>query len=663
MEKKLSPEQVQLIKANRDQLERKALFTPCVSKEHLKLWIKRYLGLDMPDAIVCDDDVTNPPSNSSPMDLLWEIYTKALDGTDEKFQRVLAYAARDSFKTLSASILEVLCLFHLRRDVAHMAAIESQAQKAASYVGRYLQRPLLRDFVEGNNKREIRVLRYEDQDGNVITPREWESMDGVDQIRYEPISNYIKIIIATLAGANSEHVSFMVLDELDLAPPAPVEEAKMIPAPGQVKGELPITFMTSTRKFAFGLVQKELDKAAQDPDNNLQVRHWNIIDVTKPCPPERHLPEEPKIKIYYSERYLKSISEEEWSLLSIEERAHYYEAEGFVGCLKKCSLFSACRGRLATKQSSTSKMLKPIPHTINLFKSVSPEHGKAQLLCWKPSSEGLIYPYFNRERHMLSAAQMAEKITGDIYPPSFNKGNLVQLMISRGVEFHSGMDFGFTHNWAVVTAARDGHRAFVFDVIAIPGLELMEKIEMFKSRLGILDPMTYPDPAYPSDIKSFKRYGVKCKNFAKDVHGGIEAVRTKLMPGLGKEPEIYFLKGDAGCDLLAQRLSQYHWKVDAESKPTDIPDDDQDDECDALRYLCQNLFGNKTRFMASVSPQSGPETQGVIPELYYKEAVRAPTTQTWLSEKIRELTGSHLSDDPVPGGTLRGKRGSFIFDV
>ncbi|WNM70314.1 terminase large subunit [Myxococcus phage Mx1] len=662
----LTPEQIEAVLAQREAIERKALFTPCTSKAHLKLWIKRYLGIDLPDVIVCDDDVTNPPSNSSPMDLIWEIYEKALDGTDEKAQEFLAYAARDSFKTLSASILEVLCLFHLRRDVAHMAAIEPQAQKAASYVAKYLQRPLLRDFVSGNNKREIRVLRYEDKNGNVLSEDEWDALDQRDQSRYEPVSNYMKIIIATLAGANSEHVSFMVLDELDLAPEGPVEEAKMIPAPGQVRGELPITFMTSTRKFAIGLVQKEIEKAQKDPQNHLQIRHWNLIDVTQRCPPERHLPDEPKQTIYYSESTLRSITEPEWELKTAEEQAKFFKAEGYAGCLTNCSLFAVCRGRLATKQTCTSKMLKPIPHTTTMFKKVSPDRAKAQLMCWKPSSEGLIYPHFNYSRHMLTAYEMAEKITGEKFPKAFNKADLIQLMINRRMEFHSGMDFGYTHNWAVVTGGLDGNRLFVFDVIAIAELELMEKIEVFKSKLSYLNPMVYPDPAYPADIKTFKRHGARCKNFVKDVLGGIEAVRAKVMPGLNKEPEIYFLAGDEGCQLLAERMAQYHWKIDANERPTMVPDDKDDDECDALRYLCQNLFSPKGRVVAALAPTGAgaamydpafPMGQQQVPGMFQGERTVQPGVDNWMQHKIQEATGGVVQEEK-----RSGRKGSFVFD-
>lgn len=684
----LSAAQLEYIAKNREQLERRALFATCLSKQHLHSWIKRYLKIDVPDTIVCDDDVTTPPSNSTPMDLIWEIYSKALDGSDEKFQRVLAYAARDSFKTLSASILEILCLFHLRRDVAHMAAIEQQAQKCASYVSRYLQFPYLRDYVSGNNKREIRITRYEDNDGNILTPSEFEDLTPSEQRKFEHISHYMKIVIATMAGANSEHVSFMVLDELDLAPAGPVEEAKMIPAPGQVRGELPITFMTSTRKFAIGLVQGELDKAARDKDYNLQVRHWNLIDVTQRCPPTRHLPQEPKIPIYYSEQTLRAISEPEYELLSKEEQGKYLMKEGYTGCLRNCSLFSVCKGRLASKQKAAvdgakpRSMLKPIPHVITQFKSVNPAHAKAQLMCWQPSSEGLIYPFFNYSRHMIDAAGMYEKITGEEIPKEkrrndFTKADLINAMVERGCEFYTGMDWGYTHNWAAVTGAKDGHRFFVFDVIAVAELEVMQKIEMYKDKLGFLDATVYADPEDRSSIETFRKHGVRMRKWEKkkgSVLGGIDAVRTKLMPGLNKEPELYFLADDEGCQLLAQRVAKYHWVLDENQKPTDVPSDLEDDECDALRYVVQNLFGYRGRLVAAIgnvapgvaydpsfpqpiqTGQPNPQHQGLT--VYQQEKIQEPTTDNWMEKKIQELTGGS-TDDSAPRA---GRKGSFVFD-
>src|ERR1039458_306618 len=93
---------------------RRAMWVPCRSKAALARWVRIYLGVDLPDGHV---DAT---SNSSPMECLWEIYSKALANDDPTFNRVLAYASRISFKTLIASIIEVLCLVHLDRNVVHL---------------------------------------------------------------------------------------------------------------------------------------------------------------------------------------------------------------------------------------------------------------------------------------------------------------------------------------------------------------------------------------------------------------------------------------------------------------------------------------------------------------------------------------------------------------
>lgn len=631
-----------------DEMKREALFVPCQSREHLRRWIRIYLGIDLPDCTICDDDVSTPPSNSNPLDLIWEVYHKALEGTDPNFQRILLYAARDSYKTVSCAILEILCLFHLRRSVAHMAAIEQQAQKCAQYVERHFQRPILCDFLTSKNKRTLEITYYRSDSGRVLSISEFEALkvnDPNKASKYKHSSYYIKILVATIQSANSEHCPFVIFDELDIAPPGPIKEAMMIPSPGE-RGELPITFMTSTRKFSFGMVQKEIDSAKE---TGLVIRHWNIIDVSNPCPPKRHLPDQPKIPIFYSEKFLRAIRKDDYDLLSDDERQYYKETTGYVGCLSNCSLFSVCRGRLATKQTSSSPLLKDLNHVTSLFKTFAKDVdiAKAQMMCWKPSSAGLIYPNFQRSIHMLSPSRMAHEITGDVYEPNMSKAQLIKLMLSNNMPIHAGMDFGFTHNFAVVTAAQFGNRLFVFHVLSVAGLELNQKIELCNNQIKYLNPTIYPDPAYPSDIKTFRRSGYTCKSFTKDVLLGINTVRGKLMPSLGAPPEIFFLEGDDGCELLAQRLSRYHWCIDAAGNPTDEPDDTEDDELDALRYLCQVVFGRQTKLrMGNSNVQHQPTT------------VNQQTDRQWMSDKIKEL-----AVDSQQTTTIKGRKGGFVFDI
>lgn len=630
-----------------EDMKRRAMFVPCESREALARWIRVYLDIDLPDSIVCDDDVRHEPTNSSPIDLLWEIYSKALEGTDPDAQNFLFYASRNGGKTLACSIIELLSLIHLRRDVCHLAAIESQSQKCAKYVGRYVIKPIIRDYLTSKNKREFEITFYEKAGATQLTQKQFQNLPESDKAEWKRVCHSMQILVATMSGTNSSHVPLVILDELDLIPPGPFEEAKMIPSVGEVRGELPITLMTSSRKFAYGIVQKELDAAKE---SGTLVRHWNVIDGTQTCPPERHLPAEPRIPIYYSEDTLKSMGEDDYQLLIDEEKQKWIQGDGYTGCLKNCSIYAVCQSRLATKQVSKSKMLQPIAHVQSLFKKTNVDVAKAQLMSWKPQSTGLIYPRLSRD-HCLTSAQMIAKITGEDYDPKQepkSKSELIEVMRSHGVEFHTGLDHGYTHLLATVTGGLYGRTLFIFHVLGIAGLELGEKINLLEKEIKHYDPTIYPDPAYPADNVSIKRAGFKVKAFIKDVELGINTVRAKLTPTMSTTPEMFFLAGDDGCEMLYEQLSRYHWKLDAAGRPTDQPDKEDDDIADGLRYLCQNLFGR------DFVKHPGKDTSPREPQPYRS----ADPNAGWMQGKIGELIGDNSLNQPV-----KVKKGGFRFDI
>ncbi len=624
---------------SQDDLKRQILFQPCKSKAQLHRWIRIFLDLDIPDCIV------DPESNSSPMDMIYETYSKALENNDPKFDRVLYYASRDSFKTLGAAILEVLSVVHLGRSVAHMAAIESQSRKSQQYVKKFLGKAFLREYVVGDNQEITWFVRYEHKEtGENLNEGQFNSLSEADKNYYDERRYYIRIVICTMAGANSEHVPLFVIDEVDVVRDhRAYEDAQLIPAP--YEGKEAITLLTSTRKFSFGLVQKEIDNAQK---SGLQIRHWNLIDVTKACPAERHLPDQPRLPIYVADEDLKAVEEEEFKGFTPEEQLKYVKYEGYAGCMKNCAIFAACKGRLATKQTSKSELLKSIAHTTNTFKKVSIPTARAQLLCRKPSTEGLIYPSFNKEVHLLTAAQMAEKITGEKFDPSLTRIQLIQLMKQWDLRFFSGMDFGYTHMFAVPTGAVDGYRAFIFDVISEAELEPSQQVETCRLRfkaLGEINPSIFADPENPQMIKVLKKAHFRMRDWKKgpgSVAGGIDAVRMKLRPTMG-EPQLFLLKDDPGCELLAQRLSQYHWKLDAAGRITNVPDEEDDDECDGLRYFIMNVFAPKGS--VKTSKDQAPTTS-------------APTKENWFQKALQDHAG--------PGtqlGEVKGRSGGLKWDL
>jgi hypothetical protein len=376
------------------------------------------------------------------------------------------------------------------------------------------------------------------------------------------------------------------LDEIDILPdPEAYEEAKMIPSEKfdedntESEKVQPITVLTSTRKYSIGFVQKEIDEASR---TKLQVKHWNIIDVTEPCPAKRHRPDLPKVTIYRSDDLLQFASEDQYSKMAADEQAKYVKDEGFSGCLTNCSLFPMCKGRLATHQKSKSKMLKTIKYTTDRFEVNSIEKAKAQLLCWKPSSIGMIYPNLDKATHMRTPAQIYEMVFG-VAPAStiYNKQDLISDIKSKtDARWYAGMDFGFTHNFVVVVGFVYDNRCYVVDCHSQADLEVGDQIALCEAKVKPLDPWIFADPENPQAVKTFRKEGFKMRQWKKgkgSVIGGIDIVRYKIKPALGK-PQMFFLN-DPGCEFLVDRMSRYHWKIDAKGEPTDVPDDEKDDEC------------------------------------------------------------------------------------
>lgn len=629
---------------------RNALFTPCVTKTDLHDWVDLFLDIDLPDSLVDEN------STASCTDVLWEVYDAMRLGNRPDLSRMMSYASRDSFKTLGAAVIEILCICHLGRDVGHMAAEASQSQNSQLYVKQAFARPYLRDFLTSDNDTNVRITRYVDNHGKTISPAEFKDLMPVERTMFRQVTNNIKIVICSPKGTNSLHVPFFVVDEVDLIEEPKqlraYEESKMVPSPGR-NGEMPLTLLTSTRKIAFGKVQAEIDEA---PETGLQIRHWNIIDVTKACEPERHRPDLPMITMYSSQDLLRNATEDEFKSFSPELQLKYAPRKAFAGCAK-CPLFFACKTRLATHQPSKSKLLKPIAYTIGKFKELSVSMSKAQLLCLKPAETGLIYSNYTPEIHMLTAAQMAEKITGDKYPPEFAKHQLIELMKQRDLQFYAGLDHGHAHNFVVVSGARDGSRMFVFDVQAGAELELEQKITLMNGSVKNWNPRIFGDTEDPSANNFISRAGYRMAKWVKgpgSVLGGIEIVRMKFMPGIG-EPKLFLLRGDSGCEYLSLRLSKYHWKMDAAGKPTDIPNEKDDDECDALRYLVMNVFAPRGKIIAT---KEGDQRLGGEPVVQVQQQ---PTAQNYLQNFINQALGQSGSDG-FGVAPMKAKKGKFIVD-
>ena len=629
----------------REAIKHRTVFVPRHTKEDLALWIAEYIGLEFPDVVV------DPASKISPMGFIWEVYSKVMENRDPEVNRILAYASRDSGKTLAAAVLEFLMIVHFDRNAGHMAATLDQSAKATAYVGKFFSRPYFSRFVSGDNKKIKEFVRYEHREtAENITEKKWQALPPVDQSRYDEHRSKLEIVVCTPKGANSLHVPYFTTDEVDLANPQAYEEAKMIPT-ADVKGHAALTVLTSTRKYAFGLVQKEIDDAHR---TGLKILHWNILDIARKCPPERHLPQEEKIRVFVDHEGIRTYSGSEIDRLTEEQKLDYSEDQAFSGCIKNCSLYAVCRGRLATVQQDpkypqASSIHKPIEHLISQFRNVDAEVAKAQLLCRKPSMSGLIYPFLDREIHAKTPKQIADMVVGeDIHPDTFSKDDLVNFFQSRETQFVTGMDFGYTHNFVAITVAIDGRRAFVLDAVAQSEILTNQQIALCNSKLGRYASEVYADPENPQGVKEFKDAGWHMRKWSKgpgSVLTGIEIIRWMTRPLIG-EPLLYFLADDPMIDWVLGCLSKYHWTVDASGNPTNIPDEADDDACDALRYALMNRFRKgKTTVMAPDASRIPVEHQVTSSEVH--------------RQQIADHVGVNLGIDP----SRPVRRGRFFMSL
>lgn len=640
---------------------RKALFTPCRSKEEMDRWIRVFLNIRFPDRIVSDE------STSSPLEMIWQLYDHAVRNDTEGWKRIMAYANRFGGKTLGAAVLETMIVLHTERNIAHMAAIKDQSKKAQEYVKGFFSRPHFMDFVEGDNSSEVVVVAYiHKRDGVVLTHAEWEDLPPSEQLWFKRKENYIRIIACTMQSANGQHVEFFVVDEVD------VIEKKNLRAYDQAKGGVPtsrggmeaMTLFTSTRKSRVGKVQEEIDRA---PKTGLLLLHWNIIDITEPCPPSRHKPDEPKQTYFINDADVKHITEAEYDALPDSDKTKWYSAEGYAGC-KKCPLFAACKGRLATEQHGKvgsfedggTALLMPISEVIDKFRDATPEFITTEYLCRKPDTSGLVYPRLNANIHKRTANQIARMVDPDSKVET--KAELIRFLAEKGARFATGMDFGYSHLFAVVTFAIWGNLAFVVDAIGLPQQELDDKLTLTE-HLKLWNSTIYADPEDPGSIKTFSRKGYKMKDWSKNsgsVKAGIDIVRTKLYSrALGAT--LYFLADDDDIALLFKHVQDYHYTTGPDGKFTEIPDDTNDDYPDALRYGVMNVFGKdgglrNVHTVATSVPKVNLEHWTEKVERYNRNV---------MGDIVRGLTGQPsltTEAEKANENPNRIKKGSFFWD-
>lgn len=601
------------------------LFKPLESAEELKNWAYFFLNLDIPQGIVDLD------STSAPIDAIWTIYKAFQENTGE-FPGAILLSSRESLKTFSASILECLLLLHNRSTIAHAAATEAQSSVGLKYLEKYLSilDPLIRHRGWENVTQNKRTIEYKTPEGD---------------------NPFIKVLICTPKGMNSLHASILFLDELDLADPVALKEARNIV--GYSHGRYGMTVYLSTRKYSHGNMQEAVETA---DEKHFKLLQWNILDVTERCHESRHKPELPREDRYTAKVLpFRQLSVEDYNNLPDPEKSEYrLIKDAYAGCLT-CPLLPVCKKRLAERPvTATGGFYKPIPAVIQKFRENDTETAEAQILCWRPGSEGLVFPRFSDKQetgNVLTVNQAYKQFMGFENLQNVSFDTLIQTLMSYDIPIYVGVDWGWTNKTAMIVGAKMPNGEFwILDTFAMSRLEfsdILNQAIIFRDRYSPIKWIA--DTAAPQNIATFRKNGMMCADFKKDVWAGIEAVRSSILNSNNERKFKVLLTENNKQTIKA--LQKHAFKLDTAGNSSGEPDNAAGiaDICDTLRYLGQVLF-----------PIKGPQrilNTYVDPETQRQQQVDNSNAAIMRSEIVK-ITGQ------APSAVISTKKkGGFKFTI
>jgi len=554
-----------------DEELKELLVTPCRSKKEVRNWMKTFLKIDLPDTTI------DPESTSNPLDMVWKVYQTAVfyDEMDPKDRHLksLFYCSRGSFKTMCACILELMIMMHSGRNTVHIGLIESQAKNAYNmYFKVFLEKPYIKEWVKINSILEKSELNHYQQTKN----------------GFQKEITTLQVIPLTMNKTSSPRANFVVKDEIDKV------KGEQVQAYENVHGMLTTTnnkqmameLDISSRDSAHGKVQDIIDNA-----ESLQVKvyHWNRIDITERCPDTRSgtVP----TKYYVKTNTLVTINEDQYDLLSEEDKKEWKAEWGLDGCNTNCKMFAACKGFLKN-QRSKSKWLKTIESTQNdLLSAPSEEMAIAQLLCRLPPRTGLVYSDFEPRNNMKTPAEMFEVAYGrKPHTDKLTTEELIVAFMKSGFESYMGVDAGYHHPAALLVFIDPKQNVYVVKEHMpeeVDSEELAQWLDENWKKYNVDKVFVDPESVDCTRAIKKKKFPISPR-VDKKRQPGISTVKGFIRRPATLTTQLFVNKE---CMGLKYEFSRWAYKLGTDGKPTDEAEKKNDHALDALRYILHTLFG------------------------------------------------------------------------
>jgi hypothetical protein len=429
----------------------KSLLEPCQTPEELDRFLTTWVGISLPW------DTVDENSSSSPLKLIWQVNHVFL--TNEGPTQHVVMAARNSYKTVDAALIQFISMLHYRRDGAHIASIMDQSLTTIRYIDQYMNIPELLPFRKIDN---VRLKQFINLPPNDFTNRH----DAV-----------LRVVTATKKGANSPRASCLTLDEVDLTPQNILDEVAFVADPTRGKNRFrPVYVYLSSRKTNNGPIQNLAQKAerqANDPNKRAKLHKWSHADMLERCPPEVHKPEFGIQVAYLNQETLEIIwgHDEFLKQVAASSRAAFSIIQAYEGC-KTCPAFIACRG-FSVKQRAETTCLRDRQFIGDLLEAIQdPSVVAAQSLNLRPETGGVVFKTFNRAKHVADKIDFYKWVTGEYFRQNGRsdaeimaieeegteaeiseitptKVDIYRAMVSADWTIFAGVDFGYDPDPAV----------------------------------------------------------------------------------------------------------------------------------------------------------------------------------------------------------------------
>ena len=641
----------------------KLLLEPCQTAEDLDNFLRGYLNIALPWDVVDED------STSSSLSFLWRAYSFLLTGKGES-KHVVA-AARNTAKTLTASLFQFLSMLHFRRDGVHLAALLSQSGAMIDYIDNYLRIPELGPYKNIDNYRKKMLAG--------LPPNDICS-------RSEAV---LRVLTASKKGTNAPRASTLSFDEVELIDPAILSEAAYIadPARDGICRD-PIFLYLSSRKIAQGPMQALMDTASspQAKDRRICLHKWSTVDWQERCPPEISLAPQGGEKAFINTEDLGVIWGQEMFDFSVSEgiKTLYREVNAFQGCMT-CPAFLACQGR-AVRQRGDSKMLRNRFFVGDVLENVrEPSAIIAQTLNWKPESTALVFKSFAWYKHVGDARKFYEFVSGgEAYNPvnfteeeleeklengtkqeimalSPTKADIFLAMRKAGWRINYGVDWGFRPAPSVVVVSGYHMRwkkACVLHVDYANDYANGDWAAYIAQKVWSLYPgdVVCPDMADKSSPVHFKKVGLACIDTKPSrIQTGVSQLRGFLWNPMTQQAS--FMIFDDGIEkggnrkLIEAFQNWTHKKIPMGYDFEDFQDDGFCDFLDPTRYAF-DMFIEKREGRMSTSHSPTPR-EAMIKEMEDKVLQsrleqEKTVKQVFQDTVLREMGISISLGDPTP---------------